>query len=286
MPVKSLPDEMVGKSRLRIVVDGDHYRGIVLREGVRSEELQDKDLDKLRHRLREQAGRLHPDYFGFEGALVRFKSFNPLGFADPDYLERERGYKVAASRLLQQILPLEQVLDVTNDQAADLRKVVGATNLLAHQHEQQHMREILCSASGPKFILASGLIARGEIKQGFAAMRALENTVGRISWPIATYLPFMWSPTDNMFLKPSVTNDFAVRVGHHFAEEYTPELEPKVYLSLLDLASVTEKEVEALLPSDRIDIQSFIWVVGKYKADQSEAVTQGESNQHEAGQTA
>jgi hypothetical protein len=38
-----------------------------------------------------------------------------------------------------------------------------------------------------------------------------------------------------------------------------------VYESLLDLVAKTEAELTDLNPRDRIDIQSFIWVVGDYK---------------------
>jgi hypothetical protein len=68
-----------------------------------------------------------------------------------------------------------------------------------------------------------------------------------------------------MFLKPEVTKDFAARVGHRFASDYEAGLEIDVYESLLDLASETEGELTELGPRDRIDVQSFIWVVGSYK---------------------
>ncbi|NTZ43210.1 hypothetical protein G7A66_08925 [Altererythrobacter sp. SALINAS58] len=74
-----------------------------------------------------------------------------------------------------------------------------------------------------------------------------------------------------MFLKPAVTQDFAVRVGHSFAEEYRAELDTEVYCSLLDLAAETERQTSPLAPVDRIDIQSFIWVVGKY-SDAEESI--------------
>ena len=38
-----------------------------------------------------------------------------------------------------------------------------------------------------------------------------------------------------------------------------------VYESLLDLAVKTAAELAELKPKDRIDVQSFIWVVGDYK---------------------
>ena len=84
---------------------------------------------------------------------------------------------------------------------------------------------------------------------------------------MATYLPFLWEPHSNMFLKPEVTQDFARRVGHDFAHRYDSALEPEVYASLLDLASTTEHRIASLAPRDRIDIQSFIWVVGRYPSD-------------------
>ena len=82
-----------------------------------------------------------------------------------------------------------------------------------------------------------------------------------------TYLPFLWRPEEHMFLKPEVTKDFAARVGHGFAAEYEPRLNISVYESLLDLAAKTALELADLKPRDRIDAQSFIWVVGNYKTD-------------------
>lgn len=84
------------------------------------------------------------------------------------------------------------------------------------------------------------------------------------TWPAVTYLPFLWKPNAHMFLKPEVTKDYAARVGHMFAYEYSSELSAPVYECLLDLTVATEAELAELYPADRIDVQSFIWVVGKY----------------------
>ena len=40
-----------------------------------------------------------------------------------------------------------------------------------------------------------------------------------------------------------------------------------VYESLLELAVATEIQLGDMKPVDRIDIQSFIWVVGQYTAE-------------------
>lgn len=261
---KSLPDEKVGKATLRIVMAGPVYRGFILRDGKGGEVLENADLDRLRHDLREEAGKSDPSYWGFDGAISRFRSFNPMGFADPKYAEEERAYKVRASELLCALLPVERGLNATAEEAGSLAKMVSKTNLLAHQHEQQHMRTILCGNLGQKLVRASAEIALGDVESGLRALTALGQSVGRISWPVATYLPFLWEPRSNMFLKPEVTQDFARRVGHGFAEEYEGNLEPDVYASLLDLVRSTEDKIVALGPQDRIDVQGFIWVVGKY----------------------
>jgi hypothetical protein len=86
-------------------------------------------------------------------------------------------------------------------------------------------------------------------------------------WTVATYLPFLWQPEKHMFLKPEVTKDFAARVGHRFATDYKARLDFAVYESLVDLVSKTASELAELKPRDRIDVQSFIWVVGDYKED-------------------
>ena len=68
-----------------------------------------------------------------------------------------------------------------------------------------------------------------------------------------------------MFLKPEVAKDFAARVGHRFAQDYQSSLKPEIYESLLDLADKTTSELSSLKPRDRVDVQSFIWVVGDYR---------------------
>jgi hypothetical protein len=94
--------------------------------------------------------------------------------------------------------------------------------------------------------------------------RAL-NPNDSAKWTVVTYLPFLWRPQEHMFLKPEATKDFAARIGHRLAMVYEPRLDIAVYDSLLDLAARTAEELADLQPRDRIDVQSFIWVVGDYK---------------------
>ena len=90
-------------------------------------------------------------------------------------------------------------------------------------------------------------------------------------WTAATYLPFLWRPDEHMFLKPEVTKDFAQRVGYPFSADYMPQLKPAVYSALLDLTERTALELHELAPRDNVDIQSFIWVAGKYSEDRGQS---------------
>lgn len=76
-----------------------------------------------------------------------------------------------------------------------------------------------------------------------------------------------------MFLKPEVTRNFTARVGHPFADVYAPDLRPAVYDALLDLVRATAEALIDLRPVDHIDVQSFIFVVGRYTEDDIAALS-------------
>jgi hypothetical protein len=59
-----------------------------------------------------------------------------------------------------------------------------------------------------------------------------------------------------------VTQLFADRVGYDFAYDARPNVE--TYRDLLGLAAYTEEALRArsCVPTDRIDVQSFIWSIG------------------------
>ena len=93
-------------------------------------------------------------------------------------------------------------------------------------------------------------------------------------WTVATYLPFLWRPEVHMYPKPEATKDFAARVGHPLSSVYEAQLNLDVYASLLDLAERTSNRLSDFRPHDRIDIQSFIWVVGAYSDEREEVYPQ------------
>lgn len=264
--VKKKLDEKYGSATLRIKPSSDGYDGVVIVDGKVSEKLHDEDFDRLRARLRNLAGTLHPNYWGIDGAISRFCHYFPSGFADPKYVEAERNYKLKAAAKLAAILPLDRALDATADDARAIKPVFG-TNML-HVSEAARISAVLAGPAGSAYVRAAARFTKGDHAAGLKAMHTAILPEGAATWPMVTYLSNLWDLQNQMFLKPEVTKDFAERIGHSFANDYEPQLSADVYLSLLDLVATTERDITVLEPADRIDVQSFIWVVGRYQDGQ------------------
>ena len=131
--------------------------------------------------------------------------------------------------------------------------------------EAARLRDTLQGQTGASFLRGAASFASGAYSSGSRDMAEAVKPHGRISWPILTYLPFLWDFERHMFLKPKVTSDFADRVGHDFHHRYSSEPSADTYLSLLNLVETTRKAIASLEPRDNIDIQSFIYVVGEYR---------------------
>lgn len=250
-----------GKARLRWMPGKQGgYVGTVLLNGKRLDPIEDEDEAQLIVRLRNEAGRLHPDYFGIDGALSRFREFMPDGFASAD---NERLYKVRAADRLQAALPLELASDAGAAEAAAIAQASVLIGILAPQ-EAARLKDTLLGNSGARYLRGAASFTNGDLGKGIDEMTAAVTPHGRISWPLITFLPFLWDASRHMFLKPEVTRDFASRVGHFFCDTYAAQPAPQTYRDLLDLVGWTRTRIVHLAPRDNIDIQSFIWVVGKY----------------------
>src|SRR5688572_18841567 len=92
-PSRTIFEEKIGGATLRIVSVSGGFRGAIIRKGAVSQIIEDTDSKRLESRLRNKAGKLHPDYFGMEGAIKRFRTYFPEGFESPRYREMERNYK-------------------------------------------------------------------------------------------------------------------------------------------------------------------------------------------------
>lgn len=266
-------DEKYGQAILRIAQDKDGgWVGVVILGGkILGDKQHDDDRERLRTRLKNFAGTVHPNYFGMDGAIARFLQFMPGGFSGQRYTahDGERRYKVDAHNTLTALLPLDAAVNASDENGITLAAAFKKDELWTHMpslQESTRLREVLAE-HGSAFLRAAAAFAHGDFAVGIAGMRKAIAPHGALTWPIATYLPFLWAPDTHMFLKPNVTRDFAERIGHPFAIDYDPDISGEVYRSLLDLADDTASGIAQLQPADRIDVQSFIWVVGEYREE-------------------
>lgn len=254
----------VGDLSLRLVERDRAFVGqIIGPDGTNKAQIDGADPDDVWRRLHDEAGKANPRYFGFDGARTRFLRFFPNGFYSAGYMSDERNYKIAAKQRLDETAPLEQAVDSSGLGEAVLA-VFREPNLLS-RFEKARLQDVLRGPMADEFVRGAARFTLGEGKPALLQMERALKPHKSANWTVVTYLPFLWRPDEHMFLKPKVTKDFAARVGHRFATDYGPRLELAVYESLLDLASRTAAELADLKPRDRIDVQSFIWVVSHYK---------------------
>jgi hypothetical protein len=263
--MQTIQQEDRGTLTLRLLQTGAGYSGVIVnKSGGRVALIDGTDRNDVWRRLEDEAAKTRKGYIGFDGARARFLRFFPQGFETPLYAQYEREYKDKARDKLERFAPLEQAL-----RAEGLGKVIlevyRGTNLIEQRFELRRVQDLLRSPSADGFIRAAAKLANGAGATALAEMAQLAKPYECAKWTVVTYLPFMWRPETHMFLKPEVTKEFAERVGHQMIHAYKPTLDMSVYDSLQDLALRTEYEIADLHPHDRIDVQSFIWVVGKYK---------------------
>lgn len=261
---EKIREATAGDATLRLFKVDRGYKGAVIL-GKTMVVVEGTDLDDVWRRMHDEAGKANPKYFGFDGARNRFLHFFPNGFHAADYAERERDYKIAAKSKLDSTAPIEDAATGGGFGEAILA-VFRATNLLS-PFEKTRLQDVLRGQNADPFIQAAASFTLGGGKPTLLDMERALKPHDNVKWTVVTYLPYLWRPEAHMFLKPEVTKDFAARVGHPFASVYEPRLNIAVYDSLLDLAAKAASELADLKPQDRIDVQSFIWVVGGYKDD-------------------
>lgn len=256
--------ERYGKAILRWQASRNGgFAGTVIIDGKRGEVLADDNEARLLARLRNKAGKLDSNYLGLDEAIARFLEFMPGGLRGHRSVSQEREYKLAASRTLNSLLPLEAALEATEIDARAVRRAPIWLNILS-PYESMHIKQVLENPEGAGFLRSAARFASSDYAAGAQGMENALRRYGRQSWPKATYFGYLWRPASNMFCKPAVTQDFARRIGHPFHHVYSSEISERVYRSLMDLAGQTLSATRTLGAEDYIDVQSFIYVVGGY----------------------
>jgi hypothetical protein len=81
------------------------------------------------------------------------------------------------------------------------------------------------------------------------------------SWPVATIMLYLAQPQRHMLLRPSVSQQAALRFG--FELNYAPRPNWRTYNALLTMSQQLLKELSPLGARDLIDVQSYMWVISR-----------------------
>ncbi len=274
MALKTIREEKAGKALLRLVQTNSGFAAIAIEGGATTLRKDGASADEAWNALQmalpragtvgrpgERSG-IGSGWFGYGGARARFLQQFPGGFLSTDYVDRERTYKLKAKADLDRTVPLEAAVTGTGFGEAVLR-AFQATDQLS-LFEKVRLKDMLLGTDGDPFIRAAARFTLGEGGSALRAMDVILRKYNNTHWTVVTYLPRLWRPDRHMFLKPAVTKDFAARVGHRLSQSYSADLNVAVYQDLLDMAAQIGQSVLDLEPRDLIDIQSLIWIVGKY----------------------
>lgn len=227
------------------------------------------DPHEAQARVLEEVRPYTAEFFGFDEAVNIFRKPFPDGFDDAYYEYRERGYKRRSHERALEVLNREDVTRLW--QAGACNEIVQrvktayqapAGNLLApfeHAKLNDALKNERTRGEAARVI---GEHLHADPPRFVERFAAVMRPHGAGTWPVATYLPFLLMPDSQMFLKPSVTQLFADRVGYDFTYDARPNVE--TYRDLLGLAALTVEalQVRSCPPTDRIDVQSFIWSIG------------------------
>ena len=260
--MKTIREASVNKMTLRLLKTTSDYVGIVIANGATKFQVHGSDPDAVWTQIQNEAGKSGPNYLGYPGARARFLHWFAGGFESPAYLNDERNYKLVAKAKLDSAAPLEAAATGSGYGTAILA-AFRSLNIL-YPMEKTRMQKLLRGSDADSFVRAAARFALGERKPALAEMDRLLRPHDNAKWTVVTFLPFLWRPETEIFLKPEVTKDFASRVGHRFEHEYEPALTIDVYDSLLDLGDQIRLNFQDLKPRDQIDVQSVIWTVGGY----------------------
>jgi hypothetical protein len=272
-----------GKVTVRFARVGDKRLGSVADlEKLEGDEAEDEVLDTRPTRkvskTRVSTSKAPPIEKLKQDFIKRF----PGGFEDPDFVEKERKYKLEAHTLLEKTLDratVKRLLDEGKYQevCARARAVVQMTNLVDHRETSalnSSTRDVTNAEEYAKG-LNELLYGDGEFRPRFEQFVSVLGRQGGAKWPIATYFPFIAYPGEHMFLKPEATKAVALSCGVELGYRPTPNW--KTYEALQRLVALLQEKLADLHPRDLIDVQSFIWYVWRKVeyAEATEAVEEG-----------
>ena len=210
----------------------------------------------------------------------RFLRFFPNSFQDQQYIDWERTYKWEAHKLFQEHLARDKFKTLMNKGLYDeiamrALQVESRTNFI-FSFEKMALRDGVKAAGGAR-TFAEGLYGllyergplSGRFIQWLVSLGDLPRKKSRVlSWPVATFFPFIAQPSKHIILKPTAMKAAALELKYDL--DYSSRPCFTTYDSLLHFADLTFEAIRDLEPKDYHDIQSFLWVIGSAEYERLE----------------
>jgi hypothetical protein len=236
------------------------------REGNQVENIIDGTAEEARAEIKRRLNHLSQNFVSVEGAINLFRKAFPKGFTSDFYQFYERDYKKRSIVFMSDKLakdPLNDLLASGDyETVCQLAKQALSTSNLVFPNEQMALSDAL-KVKGTARPFAESLreLIYGDLETALEDLSHLLRRHGAAKWPILTFWPFFRFPDRHMFLKPTFTQSCAERMGFDLHYQTLPN--GRTYRSLLEFTEFLRRGIESLAPRDNIDLQAFIYAVGK-----------------------
>lgn len=214
-------------------------------------------------------------FAGFNKAVEFFYSVFPKGFYEDQYLEKERTYKLEAHKLAVEYLNQQNFSEYLEKGAyqelSDIfLKLINKTNLIFPQEKIKIKKALQDEKfaelySKSLYELLHSDDENRDYESRFTAYTDLLKRYEADKWTIATYFQFLLYIDNAMFIKPAILKSTSELCGYEI--NYSPELNYLTYKLVIDFSNYLKLQLTeyGLEPRDMIDVQSFIWVITRYK---------------------
>lgn len=212
----------------------------------------------------------------FDAQLAQFLKLFPEGFKDPRFVAEERGdaslegkgaLKAGGIALAQSQLSPERFEQATPEELFDSAKsAIQATNIAFPIEGAIPFGGIAEEDRAPMLAALKDLLhGEGDYTARFDAftqslkLREKSGKAKTATWPLATLLPALYHPTEQVAVKPTYFASQASLVGDELQK--SQPVTGAAYQRFLDVALATRTRLEAAgqEPRDLMDVYSFIW---------------------------
>jgi hypothetical protein len=251
---------IVARSGSRFIAVGRDRKGneIARVEGAAANEVEAN--------LKAELPRLSNDFVDMPGAINLFRRAFPGGLCSAFYAWYERDYKAKAAAYVQEVFAegrLRQLASSRSDAeiAEEAGRCLSKTNLTS-RYEQMALKDALRSEDvRERFGHDLVELLYGDTYLGIDKLSRILKPKGAAKWPVITYWPFLLRPERHMLLKPEIAQLCAHILGYEL--DYDPVPNARTYRSYLGLVDHIRNGIAVLEPRDNIDVQTFMYVVGK-----------------------